>query len=49
MNHREAALIIGCLAEEVGVNVETIRFYQRRGLLCEPPHAQGSIRHYSAG
>ncbi len=31
-----SGLTIGKLAERVGVNVETIRYYQRRGLLDEP-------------
>ncbi len=39
-------LTIGALAEAAGVNVETIRFYQRRGLLGEPARARGSIRRY---
>lgn len=46
MNHQEKTLTIGRLAASVGVNVETIRFYQRRGLLREPPRPPGSIRHY---
>lgn len=29
-------LTIGKLATAAGVNVETIRYYQRRGLLTEP-------------
>ena len=29
-------LTIGSLADEAGVNVETIRYYQRRGLMPEP-------------
>ena len=29
-------LTIGAFAEAAGVNVETIRFYQRKGLLSEP-------------
>lgn len=29
-----------------GVNVETIRFYQRKGLLPEPDKPYGSIRRY---
>jgi MerR family mercuric resistance operon transcriptional regulator len=40
-----ANLTIGSLAAEVGVGVETIRFYQRRGLLAVPPGA-GGIRRY---
>ncbi len=38
-------LTIGSLACEAGVGVETVRFYQRRKLLWEPPKA-GSIRRY---
>lgn len=39
-------LTIGALAAEAGVNVETIRFYQRKGLLPEPERPYGSIRRY---
>lgn len=38
---------IGALARAAGVNVETIRFYQRRGLLTEPGKPLGGIRHYA--
>ncbi|KVW91342.1 Hg(II)-responsive transcriptional regulator [Thiobacillus denitrificans] len=38
---------IGALARAAGVNVETIRFYQRRGLLTEPDKPLGGIRHYA--
>jgi MerR family mercuric resistance operon transcriptional regulator len=37
---------IGALARAAGVNVETIRFYQRRGLLAEPDKPLGGIRRY---
>lgn len=40
-------LTIGALANMAGVNVETIRFYQRKGLLREPERPYGSIRHYT--
>ena len=40
------ALTISGLAREAGVNVETIRFYQRRGLLPEPEKPLGGIRRY---
>ena len=40
-----ANLTIGSLAAEAGVGVETVRFYQRRGLLAVPPRA-GGIRRY---
>ena len=39
-------LSIGAFAEAAGVNVETIRFYQRKGLLPEPDRPYGSIRRY---
>ena len=40
-----ANLTIGSLATEAGVGIETVRFYQRRGLLAVPPRA-GGIRRY---
>lgn len=39
-------LTIGGFAKAAGVNVETIRFYQRKGLLPEPDKPYGSIRRY---
>ena len=39
---------IGDLATAANVSVETIRFYQRKGLLPEPPRAYGQIRRYGA-
>lgn len=39
-------LTIGELASFAGVGVETIRFYQRRGLAPEPPRRAGAIRRY---
>ncbi|AOL94579.1 MerR family transcriptional regulator [Porphyrobacter sp. LM 6] len=38
---------IGDFARAGGVNVETIRYYQRRGLLMEPPRKQGPRRYGS--
>ena len=40
------ALTIGRLAATAGVHVETIRYYQRRGLLAEPVRPLGGVRHY---
>ena len=37
---------IGMLADAAGVNVETIRFYQRKGLLAEPRRPARSVRRY---
>lgn len=42
-----AELTIGKLAEAAGVNIETIRYYQRRGLLDEPPKPLGGHRRYA--
>lgn len=39
-------LTIGAFASMAGVNVETIRFYQRKGLLPEPDRPYGRIRRY---
>jgi len=39
-------MTIGRLADQAGVNVETIRYYQRRGLLAEPPRPANGQRHY---
>ena len=39
-------LTIGKVAAAAAVNVETIRFYQRRGLLTEPPKSEGGFRYY---
>ena len=38
---------IGQLAKEANVNLETIRFYERRGLLPEPPRNKSGHRQYS--
>ncbi|WP_127476486.1 Hg(II)-responsive transcriptional regulator [Sulfurivermis fontis] len=46
MNKHPETLTIGVLAETAGVNVETIRFYQRKGLMQEPDRPYGSIRRY---
>ena len=37
---------IGQLAEETGVHVETIRYYQHLGLMPKPVRARGSVRRY---
>ena len=41
-------LTIGSLAGEAGVNVETIRYYQRRGLMPEPDKPAQGYRRYDA-
>lgn len=42
------ALTIGRLAKAAGVNVETVRYYQRRGLIDEPRKPLGGHRRYAA-
>lgn len=39
-------LTIGALAKTTDVHVETIRYYQRRGLIAEPLKPLGGIRRY---
>lgn len=46
MENKLARLTIGAFACAAGVNVETIRFYQRKGLLSEPARRPGSVRRY---
>ena len=41
-----AEITIGALARQAGVHVETVRYYQRRGLLDEPKRRPGTIRRY---
>lgn len=38
---------IGRLAQAAGVNVETVRYYERRGLLEQPPRAGSGYRQYT--
>jgi len=40
------SMTIGALAKEAGVNVETVRYYQRRGLLGVPARPMGGVRRY---
>jgi MerR family mercuric resistance operon transcriptional regulator len=42
-----AGLTIGKFAAGAGVGVETVRFYQRRGLLAEPERRGHGFREYS--
>jgi len=45
MKNSEQTFTIGKLAKEAGVGVETVRYYQRRGLLAEPPSVSGYRRY----
>ena len=40
-------LSIGELAKQARVNIETIRYYERRGLIAEPPRNKSGHRQYS--
>jgi MerR family transcriptional regulator, mercuric resistance operon regulatory protein len=48
MGENSQGLTVGALARVAGVHVETIRFYQRKGLLPERDKPYGSIRRYGA-
>lgn len=39
-------MTIGKLAKQAGVNVDTVRFYERRGLIDEPFRTQSNYRVY---
>jgi MerR family transcriptional regulator, copper efflux regulator len=41
-----SSLTIGQLAKAGGVGVETIRFYEREGLIAEPPRLRSGYRQY---
>lgn len=46
MSDKANSLTIGGLAKAASVHIETIRYYQRRGLLPEPERPPGGIRRY---
>ena len=48
MSVKASSLTIGGLAKAANVNVVTIRYYQRRGLLSEPKRPLGGIRRYGS-
>jgi len=41
-------LTIGKLATRAGVNLETIRYYERTGLIVQPDKPPGGFRHYDS-
>ncbi len=43
----QSKMTIGKLAEMVDINLETIRFYQREGILKEPAKRANGYRYYS--
>ena len=44
---KSLSLTVGELAKATGVHVETVRYYQRRGLLATPERRYGTIRRYT--
>src|SRR3989441_6059077 len=42
-------IIIGTLSKHTGTNIETIRYYERIGLLPAPARSSGSYRLYGTG
>ncbi len=44
---KSVSLTVGELAKATGVHVETVRYYQRRGLLATPERRYGTIRRYT--
>ena len=51
MRHPSGAtpLTIGRLAEATGVHIETIRYYEKIGMLAKPARSVGRYRHYAPG
>ena len=39
-------LTIGKVAQRAGVGIETVRFYEREGLIDDPPRGPSGYRHY---
>ena len=40
------ALTIGEVAKRSGIGIETVRFYERKGLIAEPPRTDSGYRQY---
>ena len=46
MKEREQTLRIGEVAQQTGMTVEALRYYERKGLLAHPPRSAGGLRRY---
>jgi DNA-binding transcriptional MerR regulator len=46
MNKPSSSLQIGQVSQKSGVSIDTIRYYEKEGLLKEPPRSQGGFRLY---
>ena len=40
-------LTIGSVAQQAGVNIETLRYYERKGIVPKPPRTSSNYRLYS--
>ncbi|MBI4445426.1 MAG: MerR family DNA-binding transcriptional regulator [Acidobacteria bacterium] len=40
------SLTIGQVAQQAGIGIETVRFYERQGLIPEPPRTESGYRQY---
>ena len=49
MMRKDHALTIGAMSRATGINIETIRYYERIGLLPSPPRTRGNYRAYTTG
>lgn len=47
MDDSKRRLTIGALSQETSCNIETIRYYERVGVLLKPPRTKGGHRTYS--
>ena len=45
-NSTQSPVTIGTLAKKTGVNIETIRYYEKEGILPHPPRSPGGHRLY---
>src|SRR5690606_9078894 len=45
----ETAMNIGQLARQAGVPIDTVRYYERQGLIPEPPRSTSGYRQYGPG
>ncbi len=49
MKTQTSSLTIGAVAKRIGVAIDTIRYYEREGLLPEPERRASGYRHYAEG
>ena len=49
MDEGQVSLSSGALAKQVGVSTDTLRYYERQGLLPLPPRAENGYRRYARG